>query len=230
MTDVEASAPAEGVNDAPEQGAAQPYKGTTLITRIMTGGEPDDADTPGEDAKPEGEDKAPEQAEGKEEGKEGDKLSPVPESPDGYELAFDEGVSIDEDLLGGFKKAAHGLGITQEQAAKLAEFYAGYASRAGEQAQAAQVKALKETVAGWERELRTSPTYRADKEHVERAFSEFGSDDFYAMMDQTCLGAHPLMFRFAVEVGKALAEADIKGTPAPEVKTRAEVMYPEQNK
>jgi hypothetical protein len=44
-----------------------------------------------------------------------------PESADGYEIEFDEGVEIDTDFLSWFKATAHELGITAEQAQGLAK-------------------------------------------------------------------------------------------------------------
>ena len=40
----------------------------------------------------------------------------VPDGPDGYQLAFAPETSVDQELLGDFRKTAHGLGLTQEQA------------------------------------------------------------------------------------------------------------------
>ena len=47
-----------------------------------------------------------------------------PENADGYKLNFEEGVEIDETSLNGFKELAHSIGLTNEQANKLAEFEA----------------------------------------------------------------------------------------------------------
>src|SRR6185437_3686507 len=48
-----------------------------------------------------------------------------PESPDKYEIKFGEGVAVDDKLLGSFREAAHKLGLSQQQAQALGEWWAG---------------------------------------------------------------------------------------------------------
>lgn len=47
-----------------------------------------------------------------------------PDSPDNYRISLGENIQIDESSMGQFKQLAHSIGLTNDQAAKLAEFEA----------------------------------------------------------------------------------------------------------
>ena len=136
-----------------------------------------------------------------------DPLAQVPESPDGYTLAFGEGVTVDTGLLGTFQTTAHELGLNQGQAQKLAELYATHTAGAEQK----QTAALKQTVTGWEKEITASPGFEGQNADAQRALASFGSAELFEVMDQTLIGSHPAMFNFMANIGKALAEPDFKG-------------------
>ena len=76
------------------------------------GTKPQDGYTSGEQGSEQGDEQKPEQK--------------VPDSPEGYELTFDEGVQVDKALLGNFQTTAHKLGLNTGQAQELASLYAGH--------------------------------------------------------------------------------------------------------
>ena len=154
------------------------------------------------------------------EDKDTDLLSLVPENPDGYDLKFADGIQVDQELLGGFKSAAHELGIPSGQAQKLADFYAKYVETAGQAAQKAQLEALVKARDGWEDEIKSRPKFEEENKSVERMLTQFGSQKMYELLDQTLLGSHPEMFDFMVRVGEALTEAQshkVGAEPAREI-------------
>ena len=98
---------------------------------LLTDGVQAQADAPaGDRATAQAEDKPDEQGQAADSeatdkpGEDADLAKSVPENPEGYQLEFAEGTQVDDGLLAGFKTVAHELGINQEQAQKLASFYA----------------------------------------------------------------------------------------------------------
>lgn len=140
----------------------------------------------------------------------------VPDGPDGYQLAFAPETSVDQELLGDFRKTAHGLGLTQEQAKTLAGLYEAHAGRAADQAQKSQVEALIKAKAGWEAEIMASPTFQADYERASLAIERFGSPELKNLMKETVIGSHPAMFNFVAQIGRALVEPKFRGQGEPE--------------
>lgn len=194
---------------------------------LMTKGEGENG---GQDA-----DKAP----GKEQGKEGDKgqdkgaddpAAKVPDKPDGYALKFAEGTRVDSEMLAGFQKTAHELGISQGKAQKLAEMYEAHAAKAGERAVAERQKVIDAATAEWEAEIAKSPTFTQDREHIRSALRQYGDQELYELLDQTNLGSHPKMWAFMAKVGKALAEPGFHGKNSGKERTAADVLYPNQGK
>lgn len=136
-----------------------------------------------------------------------DPLALVPENGEGYSLGFKEGTEVDVELEKGFRAAAHEMGLNQGQAAKLAGLYEVHAKQTAE----AQAVAMQKTVQGWEAEITASPTFEADKGHAQRALQQFGSPELTDLLNESFLGSHPQVFRLMTNVGKALAEPELKG-------------------
>ena len=147
----------------------------------------------------------------------------LPDSPDGYALTFDQSVSVDADLLNNFRAVAHEAGITQAQAKKLADLYAGHMSGQDRK----RVDSLRQAVDGWEKEIKQSPGFPAQKADAQRALARYGSAELFQVMDETLLGSHPAMFRFMAAVGKALAEPGMGGKSSGSGPITAEkIFYP----
>jgi hypothetical protein len=164
------------------------------------------------------------------EGKDAGKDDPVPGKPEGYALKFAEGTQVDAELLAGFQKAAHKVGIGQIQAQKLAEMYEAHAARAGERMQAQQQQAIDAAKAKWEAEIQGLPNFAQEREHARAALRQYGDNELFGLFDQTNLGSHPKMWAFLARVGKALAEPGFHGKSGDREMTAAEIMYPNQGK
>ena len=199
---------------SPEQGGD--LKDTSLLTK--PDGESNDTR---QDATKEGD---------TEKGKE-DSAEQAPDKPEGYALKFADTVVVDEELLAGFRQAAHELGISQSKAQKLADMYADHAAKAGERIQSEQVKAMESAKAQWEEEIQKSPAFTQERVHARAALRQYGSQELYDLLDQTNLGSHPKMWDFLSKIGKALAEPGFKGESiSGPPKTAAEILYPNQGK
>ncbi|SHN66832.1 hypothetical protein [Desulfovibrio litoralis] len=163
-----------------------------------------------------------EKAEGKQEEKP-DPLAVVPEKPEGYQLAFDKSIQVDNALQSQFCNTAHELGLNQGQAQKLAELYAGHIAKS----QAESQKQLAETVSSWEQTIKSSPDFKNNIGFAQKALAQYGSPELIETLNQTYLGSHPAIFNFISKIGKELAEPSFqRGEAGGQGKTAEEVMYP----
>lgn len=128
------------------------------------------------------------------------------------ELKFPEGLKTDAALVDGFKAVAKELGLKSEGAQKVADLF---------------VKSQKAAEEKWQQEWTQQQTkwkqdIESDKEigganlkpslaAAQQAIARFGSPELAKLLDDPNVGNHPALVRFAVKVGKALAE-DSAGT------------------
>lgn len=134
--------------------------------------------------------------------KEGTGEYSIPPSPEGYTLVFGEEVQVDADALESFKALAHAQGLSQGQAGKIAELYASMVAQQEERT----LQSIKETEQRWLGELKQSGQFSQTIAHARTAMERFGSQDLFAVLDNSRLGSHPAVVRFVARVGKALAE------------------------
>jgi hypothetical protein len=127
-----------------------------------------------------------------------------------YQLTFAEGLEIDAELLGRFRETARELGLTADQAQKVADLYAGQAQNF----QAAQVKALNDYIEAKNAELAERPGFREELVLARKTLLEFGSAELAEALQQTAMGSHPALFDFMVKVGRALGEPAFRGGPS----------------
>ncbi|MDR2800871.1 MAG: hypothetical protein LBB52_06355 [Desulfovibrio sp.] len=227
-----------GQEQTPTQGKEQeqtPGQGQDKSLMSRTAAEGDKEGGKDGEKKPEEDGKDKEGRKDKEGGKdkEGAKEDPaakVPDTPEGYELKFAPETTVDADLLAGFRKTAHELGLTLGQAQALGSLYEGQMKNAAERFVEAQTKHLLDARKAWEAEIAKSPAFEADLGLIQGALRQFGDQELYDLLDQTNLGSHPKMFAFMAKVGKALAEPGFHGERAGGAKTAAEVLYPKMNR
>jgi len=181
------------------------------------------------DKKPEGEGKPDEKkpGEGDKDKNKDDPALKVPDKPDGYALQFAPETKVDAELLTGFQKTAHELGLTQGQAQKLGTLYEGHMKTAAERFVAEQTAFMLAARKDWEAEIAKSSTYEADLGRIQSAMKEFGDQELYDLLDQTNLGSHPKMWAFMAKIGKALAEPGLHGERAGAEKSTAKTLYPD---
>lgn len=162
-------------------------------------------------------------------GKQDDPAAKVPDSPEGYDLKFSPETQVDNDLLGDFRKTAKKIGLTQGQAQKLGSMYEARMAEVGKRMVEAQTQAMLEARKGWEAEITRRPAFQAEQGHIQAALRQFGDKELFDLLDQTNLGSHPKMWDFMAKVGKALAEPGFRGENIGQVKSAAEVLYPDMN-
>ncbi len=206
-------APASGASaSAPASGPAAPQAGTpgecgepggSLLTRDISA-----AGTTGQNG----------QANGKE---------IQPGTPEAFALEFAEQTIINQELLGCFCSTAHKLGLNRDQAQGLARLYEEHLQGT----EKTQLAALKGTIDNWERQIQEAPGFMADCQLARRTLAVYGNPELYQLLDESCLGSHPAMFRFMASVGKALGEPGFYGNSnAPAQLSPESILYPGMNK
>lgn len=150
-------------------------------------------------------------------------------APEEYaEFTAPEGVELDAEVLGEFKSVAKALGLDQATAQKVVDL----GTKMAQQWAAKSAENVQQLQAEW------LETTKADKEiggdkltatlaTAKRAIDQFASPAFRELLNDTKLGNHPEVIRFAAAVGRAISEdtfvkADKSNTP----KSAAATLYP----
>lgn len=140
-----------------------------------------------------------------------------------YEFKLPDGVEPDQKTLDEFTKVAKELKLSPENAQKLVDLRSAAVVAAKEQHAA--------TVKGWADEVKADKDLGGDKLPESLATAkkaiDLGPPELKALLEESGLGNHPAVFKWAHAVGKALSEDTFKaGTSAPvESKSTASVLY-----
>ena len=145
--------------------------------------------------------------EGEGESKDGEGTEASAEVPEKYEFKMPDGVDLDTTTAEAAEVVFKELGLSQDQADKLVALVAE--SRISDVN--AQAEAFNKQLSDWATEL------KQDQEVGGEAFEEnagvargaieaFGSPELKEMLETTGFGNNPLMFKFALNVGKHLIE------------------------
>lgn len=150
------------------------------------------------------------------------------EVPEVYEFTFADGLEVDASTLGELSDVAKELGLTQEQAQKIADLGAKQSERWVE----AQQKVLAEAETQWIESVRTDKEIGGDKldENVAvavKALDKFGTPELKAFLKESRLGNHPEMIRLAYRVGKAIADDSV--VPGGRSTNEQKPFYPNSN-
>lgn len=138
-----------------------------------------------------------------------------PETPEGYEFKFDEGIKADEDMMNFGKQLFHELGASPEKAQAAAdkwnEFAATMQNSAVEAERAANTQALDALVDKWEGEEKLNEMKAAG----ERAVKSLGLDATAIERIEDQIGSAPIVELLAM-IGSRVGEGQFKdtGTPA----------------
>lgn len=177
-----------------------------------------------DEAKPEGE---------KQEKAEGDADKPQGAPEEYADFTAPEGVQLDDEVLGEFKTLGKELNLSQDQAQKVADLGVKLSQKwASDQAES--VQALRKD---W------LDTTKGDKEiggdnlpqtlsAAKRALDAFGSPALIELFNQTGLGDHPELVRFAAKAGQAISEDKLvsaEGEAKPAPKSHAQRIFPNSN-
>lgn len=226
--------PAQSVEAAPQFGPETLYPGNELqpVREVSSdSGEVDQTETQGVEQQRAGEEgermsllSLPQENEQQVESSE----SAVPESPEGYEFSYPEGVQVDSALEGNFREFAHRNGISVDMAQKLVEFNCDAV-----QQQEAQ---LNEQVRDWCEEVRKMPGWQGNAFNekisvAHRAVGRFVPPEVAQLLDSTGYGNHPAVVSMFYEIGKNMAEDRYVDAPYTAAKRDpASILYPNQGR
>lgn len=157
----------------------------------------------GQGGQPQGEQKPGEQQGAQGEQKPGEKDGP----PADYAFTFAEGKALEGEHLDFVKGLAKELGLSQDQAQKLAD----KAISRGEEAATRQAEMIEAAKTEW------AGAVRADKEIggealdanlgiAKKALQAFGTPELTALLNESGLGNHPEIIRAFYRAGKAISE------------------------
>jgi hypothetical protein len=145
----------------------------------------------------------------------------VPENAEGYEIPKTpiEGVDLPDEGINAYRTVSHQLGLTQDQAAKLAQidqqrlFDMRKKHQETREAKVKEVEGQLKQAWGEEFEARAS--------RAGLVIDKFGGKDFSGFLKQTGLNNHPLLIKFLDAVGGQFSEDQLhEGKPKPEDKKR----------
>jgi hypothetical protein len=132
--------------------------------------------------------------------------------PEKYEFKLPEGVEIDSVLVDKVSPVLKEIGVSQEQAQKLADVYAPYVKETVEnavnQSNTQASETYKKQVEGWKNDTMKALGGQA-KESLAQAgkfIEKFGSPELRQILDDTGLGNHPEIVQAFVRAGKAISE------------------------
>ena len=178
------------------------------------------------DAKPPSDDTSSQETKpGDEPGAEAEEFSLA--APEGFEQFADD-FRLFSDDMGGWLKAnpnATAREALQEAAARQARLAAVQTEQA--------TKDFAAQVATWEKEARADPEiggdqYDANVAVAMKAMTAFGSPELTDLLNQTGMGNHPALIRFAIKAGKAVSDAPVvTGGERGTRKSVTDSIYPE---
>ena len=128
-------------------------------------------------------------------------------APEEYEFAMPEGMEMDKGMADAIGPMFKELNLSQEQANSITDAYAKQIQSHAEAQQTAFTKQLDD----WASELKNDSEVGGDafKENTgiaANAIKVLGSPELSELMESTGMGNNPAMFKFALAVGRALAE------------------------
>lgn len=124
-----------------------------------------------------------------------------------YEFKFEEGVEVDPETLGNLKELSKELGLTPEQAQRIADLGAAQSQKWV----ALQEQAITEASNQWVEAVKMDKEIGGDKlgENLglaKKALDQFGSPELTKLLDESRLGNHPELIRAMYRIGKAISD------------------------
>lgn len=153
--------------------------------------------------------------------------APVAYEP--FQLA--QGVEIDPSALEEAQSLFAEARLSQPQAQKLVDLYAG---KLGELVQR-QIAAAQDRQTAWVAEVKNDPElggrrFESARAAAQKALNRFGTPELRRTLEELWVGNNPQLFRFFVRVGQAVSED--RWTDSRSAATRmsaADTLYPRQN-
>ena len=153
---------------------------------------------------------------------------PIGEEGKGYEFdegSIPEGVQKNEDMENFFRKSMHNAGLSQKQAQAMYKSYNDFSGQFTEK----QANTTADMEKQWDLDIRQEfgLAYNDQLESAKAAVEEFGSDNLKQYLDESRLGNHPEMIKFAAKIGTQLLE---KGSQGRAGRQGTSVLTPDQAK
>lgn len=143
----------------------------------------------------------------------------TPEKTEGAAPAADidvklpEGVAPDTALIDEFKPLAKEMGLDSPKAQKLVDLFVKAQGAQAEKMQAAVTQQQEQWVTAVKADKEFGgPALDANVKVAMRAIDKFGSPELKSLLNQSGLGNHPELVRFAYRIGKAFAEDSVAGS------------------
>jgi len=135
------------------------------------------------------------------------------EVPEAYEFKFAEGMEVDPDTVGELGEVAKELGLTQEQAQRIADLGVKQSERWAD----AQKQVMDQAEKQWTEAVQADKEIGGDKlkENLSvavKALDKLLGDkapEFKSFLEESRLGNHPEMIRLMVRAGKAIADDSV---------------------
>lgn len=152
-------------------------------------------------------------------------------APENYaDFVMPEGVEVDETMLATAMPLFKDMNLSQENAQKLVDLYAGQMSGIA----TAQQESFSQLIETWQTDAKNDSEIggEAFEENVaiaQQAINQFGDPDLKQLMDDYGVGNHPAMLRTFVKIGKLLNEdkpGSSSGGASSKPLSRSEQMYP----
>lgn len=166
-----------------------------------------------------------EQTEGEQQEQKQEETKTEEGAPESYDFTLPEGSDAALPVIEEFKPLAKELGLTNEKAQKLVDFYTETVSAAKEQQ-------WKDIRSGWIETAKQDKEFGGQKfdESVamaQRAVQQFGTPELNKVLNDYGLGDHPEVIRMMVRVGHAMSEDKIvSGAGSVAERDPAKIMFP----
>ena len=150
-----------------------------------------------------------------------------PETPDGYELKRPElpdAIHYDEEQEAEFRKTAHQLGLTSEQAKGLYDWYHRMVLNAYNDAEKARAELKEQAVKTLKSEW--GDGFDEKVEIARRAVEKFGGDELKKFLDDSGLGDNPILVKAFYEVGSRILEDRTVPGHGKAIQSPLDQMYP----
>lgn len=151
--------------------------------------------------------------------------------PDAYELKMPEGVELDSALLEQVSPVFKELGLTNDQAQKLADKFSAHLTaqaKANEDAHGQQIE-------DWGKQAQADKeiggiAFDQNAQIAQKAIARFATPELKALLDTTGYGNHPEMVRMFLRIGKGISEDGVvrSNDSGGGRKSDADVFYPSQ--
>lgn len=151
-------------------------------------------------------------------------------------FALPQGVEVDTAALEEAQSLFAEARLSQPQAQKLVDLYAGKMSELVQRQIETQISAAESRQKAWVAEVKSDPDlggrrFESARAAAQRALSRFGTPELRRSLDELGVSNSPQLFRFFVRVGQEVSENAWTGSRADATGlSAAETLYPHQNR